>query len=183
MAASKIEVPLSSEPRVYGRSRGSDYATYRRRRRHEGRQSLEGACRVVLLSREWGDPFPGLSQQRSGPLAIAGSSTYQGGAAIYTPPDTFSTAFDPPGGDFHFKPSAHYSRTLTRQRVVLASPVTAGNKLLLLLLLYDLSTLPGLHQACLACSLLHVSDTELASLPLPYLVQPMTTQECACQFL
>ena len=101
MAASKIEVPLSSEPRVYGRSRGSDYATYRRRRRHEGRQSLEGACRVVLLSREWGDPFPGLSQQRSGPLAIAGSSTYQGGAALDTPPDTFPTAFDPPGGDFH----------------------------------------------------------------------------------
>ena len=59
-------------------------------------------CCVVLLNREWGGPFPGLSQQCSGPLAIAGSSTYQGGAAIDTPPDTFSTAFDPPVGDFHF---------------------------------------------------------------------------------
>ena len=39
----------------------------------------------------------------------------QGGAAIDTPPDTFSTAFDPPGGDFHFKPSAHYSCTLSRR--------------------------------------------------------------------
>ena len=35
----------------------------------------------------------------------------QGGSAIDTPPDTFSTAFDPPtggsGGDFHLKPFAH----------------------------------------------------------------------------
>ena len=34
---------------------------------------------------------------------------------IDTPPDTISTAFDPPGGDFHFKPSAHYSCTLSRR--------------------------------------------------------------------
>ena len=27
--------------------------------------------------------------------------------AIDTPQDPFSTAFDPPGGDFHFKPSTH----------------------------------------------------------------------------
>ena len=46
---------------------------------------------------------------------------------IDTPLDTISTAFDPPGGDFHFKPFAHYARSPDEQLSLLGNQCNIGS--------------------------------------------------------